>query len=279
MNQPADFEQRWFSGQALYGDDFGPADIERWFADERDAYAQLYGADPARHEYGYDALNRHHAYARLRPGRRFRHALGFGSNFGDELVPLLDGIDEVTLLDASEQFVVQDLRGRPVRHVMAQPSGHIDLPDASVDLITCFGVLHHIPNVSAVLGEFARVMMPGGVLLLREPTTTMGDWRRPRAGLTTRERGIPPALLTAQVQQAGFELQRVSDCYFPPWVRLCLAVGLAPFKHAATTRIDALLARATRSRHRYHRHSLASRFAPASRFVLAVRPGSPGAVA
>lgn len=275
MSLTADFDRHWFSGQAVYGDDFGPSDIERWFADEREAYAQLYGADPVRHDYGYDALNRHHAYARLPRGRRFRHALGFGSNFGDELVPLLDRLDRVTLLDASGQFVVDQLRGVPVHHVMAQPSGHIDLPDASLDLITCFGVLHHIPNVSAVLGEFARVMAPGGLLLLREPTTTMGDWRWPRAGLTTRERGIPPALLSAGVQRAGFQLWRVSDCYFPPWVRLCLALGVAPFKHAATTWVDALLARATRPFHRYHRGGLASRFAPASRFVLAVRSGAP----
>lgn len=272
MSTAAGFEARWFSGEALHGDDFGPTDIARWFDDEREAYAQLYGADEARHDYGYAALNHHHAFSQLPSGQRFRHALGFGSNFGDELAPLLDRLAKITLLDASEQFVVHQLRGVPVQHLMARADGRIALPDAAVDLITCFGVLHHIPNVSAVLCELARVLAPGGWLLLREPTTTMGDWRQPRAGLTARERGIPPAWLVARIEAAGLRVGRVSDCYFPPWVRLCLMCRLLPFKHRATTWVDALLSRLTRSRHRYHRSDLASRFAPASRFVLAQRP-------
>ncbi|UZG57434.1 class I SAM-dependent methyltransferase [Rhodococcus opacus] len=63
----------------------------------------------------------------------------------------------------------------PVEFVLAQQSGDIALADQSADLIVCLGVLHHIPNVSHVLREFARVCEPGGYLVLREPVHSMGD--------------------------------------------------------------------------------------------------------
>lgn len=265
------FEERFLSGRELYADNFDDEDIARWFADEEHGYAELYGSDISRHAYGYTALNLGHGFSALPRARRFTHALGFGSNFGDELLPVLDRLDRITLLDASDRYVVAELRGVPVNYVMAQPSGRIALPDASVDLITCFGVLHHIPNVSRVVREFARVLMPGGVLLVREPTTSMGDWRRPRVGLTPRERGIPKALFEQMVREAGLHIERTSDCYFPPWVRLCGKLRIPTFLSRAATAVDAVFSRAFRWNSRYHRKSLASRFAPASAFIVAHR--------
>lgn len=42
---------------------------------------------------------------------------------------------------------------------------HLDLPDGSFDLITCVGVLHHIPDHVAALANMARLLDTGGVLL------------------------------------------------------------------------------------------------------------------
>jgi SAM-dependent methyltransferase len=266
---PKSFEERYLSGEELYGDDFTPSEINAWFADEEHAYADLYGADRSTHSYEYGALNDCHGFSLLQVNRRFRHALGFGSNFGDELMPLVGRIERVSLLDASDRYAVNEFGGRPVSYLMAQPDGRIALDDASVDLITCFGVLHHIPNLTTVLREFSRVLVPEGVLMLREPTTSMGDWRAPRRGLTRRERGIPRGLLEAGAVSAGFSILRASVCYFPPWVRLCQAFGKFPFTSKSATRIDAVLARAFEFNYRYHRVSLASRFAPASLFIVA----------
>ena len=41
--------------------------------------------------------------------------------------------------------------------------------DASLDAILCLDVLEHVPDFSAALGEFARVLKPGGALLLTVP--------------------------------------------------------------------------------------------------------------
>lgn len=277
MTPDPSFEQRYFSGAELYGDDFDAQQIASWFADEEHGYADLQGVDSQgsvqqkRPAYGYAALNVHHGYSALPRDLRFRHALGFGSNLGDELLPVFDRIERITLLDASDRYVVSDLRGVPVRYLLADPTGTIALESGSVDLITCFGVLHHIPNVSTVLRELGRVLAPGGWLLLREPTTTMGDWRRPRRGLTLRERGIPRALLLSMVERSGLQVRRARDCVFPPWVRLCGALGIGSFGSAAAMAVDDLFSRASTWNYAYHRESVCARFAPASLFVVATK--------
>jgi ubiquinone/menaquinone biosynthesis C-methylase UbiE len=41
-------------------------------------------------------------------------------------------------------------------------------PDATFDGVFVFGILHHVPRWRAALGELARVLRPGGVLLVEE---------------------------------------------------------------------------------------------------------------
>jgi SAM-dependent methyltransferase len=48
--------------------------------------------------------------------------------------------------------------------------------DGACDAVVCSGVLHHIPNWEQVLHEAARVLRPGGVLVVREPNAGYADW-------------------------------------------------------------------------------------------------------
>lgn len=45
----------------------------------------------------------------------------------------------------------------------------IDLPDNSIDRVVVNDAFHHIPNVEAVLGEFYRILKPGGLVGMSEP--------------------------------------------------------------------------------------------------------------
>ncbi|MEW1912864.1 hypothetical protein AB0442_31255 [Kitasatospora sp. NPDC085895] len=91
----AEFAERYLSGLELWGDDFGPAQIEEWFADEREAYADLGAASSGSEAYGYGGFNRQYGFRRP-PDRRFPRALGVGSAFGGEFLPVLDRIDDIT---------------------------------------------------------------------------------------------------------------------------------------------------------------------------------------
>lgn len=45
----------------------------------------------------------------------------------------------------------------------------IPVPDAAFDVVLCSEVLEHIPNPLAAIQEFARILRPGGTLLLTAP--------------------------------------------------------------------------------------------------------------
>lgn len=44
-----------------------------------------------------------------------------------------------------------------------------DFEDESFDLISCRAILHHLPNVEADLASYARLLRPGGSILVYEP--------------------------------------------------------------------------------------------------------------
>jgi SAM-dependent methyltransferase len=58
---------------------------------------------------------------------------------------------------------------RPVPRFLLFDGRSIDLPDASVDVVSCFDAFHHVPNPDAILAEFFRVLRPGGVVGFSEP--------------------------------------------------------------------------------------------------------------
>lgn len=238
------------AGRRLHGDDFDPEQLAEWYADEREAYFSLYGAS-SDHAYGYSELARQHAYRWL-PRRAARDILGIGCADGTELVPLLGGSRNVTVVEPADGFARTEIAGTPVKYVKPEPSGRMAFPDASFDVVVCFSVLHHVPNVTTVVREMARVTRAGGYVLLREPIVSMGDWRKPRRGLTPRERGIPLGVFRRMVREAGFEIVREARCMFSLTSRVGALTAGGAWASPWLTRVDGWICRLPLWRSRYH---------------------------
>lgn len=107
-------------------------------------------------------------------GEDGRVVLDYGCGPGNDLAGFaafgspqrLIGMD-VSASSLAEAKARLDLHRSDVElHLLEPGSSRIPLPDASVDVIHCSGVLHHIPEPEETLTEFRRVLRPEGRLQL-----------------------------------------------------------------------------------------------------------------
>jgi SAM-dependent methyltransferase len=249
-----DFVDRYLSGRELWGDQFTPEQIAAWYEDEREAFAEdLGGAQSSAEDYGYGAFNDRHGFRHLPKDRIFASALGLGSAWGGEFLPALERVRRITILEPSKAMRSADLRGVPVHYETPSPGGLMPFAAASFDLAVCFGVLHHIPNVSYIVQELGRVIERNGWALVREPIISMGDWRGNRGpGVTSRERGIPRALLEEACEAAGFEIARSTLCEFPTTRRLGARREALGFGGNPGVLLDSFLSKISAANSSYH---------------------------
>lgn len=108
------------------------------------------------------------------------------------------------------------------------------LPDAdgSLDAVGCFDVLEHVPDYRAALREFARVLMPGGRLVLTAPFLESAQETLVRARL--RDDGSVEHLLPAEIH--GDPVSGGVLCYYHFGWDLLDAVREAGFREAAWVR-------------------------------------------
>lgn len=261
----------YFEGRKLYGDDFSLDQIKEWFADEEEGFANLGAKDRESYCYEYNELNRLHGFSHLPPGR-YNQTLSIGGAYGEELKHFLPNISTVTILEPSGAFTVKDLDGIPVYYVKPLASGVMPFDNEIFDLATCFGCLHHIPNVTTVLRELYRCLKPNGFALVREPITSMGDWRNTRRGLTKRERGIPLSLFRQILSQAEFIIVRETLCGFPLTPRLGSLFNGHAYNSATAVRIDQILASLFAWNYRYHATRPYEKLMPSSVAYLLRKP-------
>lgn len=60
------------------------------------------------------------------------------------------------------------LAERGIISIMPESSGKIDLPDSSVDVITCLLSMHHVMKQEETAKELVRILKPNGILILYE---------------------------------------------------------------------------------------------------------------
>jgi len=262
----------FFLGKKLYGDDFNEDQLKIWWEEEREGYSRIVASRQDEYRYQYHALNRFHLFRHVRIPLG-AHALGLGSAFGYEFLPIIDRLSKVTIIEPSEKFKQKTvLKGIAFEYRKPRIDGQLEFPENHFQLAISMGVLHHIANVSAVLREIYRCLAPDCYMLIREPIVTQGDWRNSRNGLTKNERGIPYGLFQEILLNIGFRIEYCSLFDFTPFTRAMAMLGKSAFNSSFATLIDWLLSRLFSFNTKYHRTRLIERFGPASVAIVACKP-------
>lgn len=208
--------KKYFDGTELYGDDFNLEQISKWYQEEEEGYANLESRElKLLHEgiYLYENINKIHGFKYLEKGRTYKNVLGIGSATGHEFLPILDQIENIYILEPSDKLQGYKIGGKEIKYIKPEVNGNIMFSDNYFDLVTCFGVMHHIPNASHVLKEIYRILNYSGIFLLREPIVSMGDWRIPRNGLTKNERGLPKEFLREKIEALDLKVISKNYCF------------------------------------------------------------------
>lgn len=125
----------------------------------------------------------------------------------------------VLAVDAPERIVVDAAPGMLRRAdakglaAISGDAGRLPLRSASADAVLIVDALHHVGDRDGAVSEAARILRPGGVLVVAEfdPTTVRGR------ALVAAERLVgfdsrfdPPAALASRMRRAGLDASVVS---------------------------------------------------------------------
>lgn len=251
-------------GEKLYGDNFPRKEIEEWFKDEAEGYSSLIDES---YSYEFHEFNKIHGFSKLPSKTFFSKTMGFGAAFGDELLPVIHKIGKIIIIEPSKKMRREKLQNKKIEYIEPKWNNAIPFRKNNFDLITCFGVLHHIPNVSFVFGELSRALKKGGYLLVREPIVSMGDWNYPRRGLTKRERGIPLSFFEKLIAENNLEVVSRRKVMFP-LIRRFEHLGIKPYNSKMLVMADYLFSILFSWNDKYHSTNLFQKLRPQSVFYV-----------
>lgn len=103
-----------------------------------------------------------------------REVLDAGCGTGGAMASFLGDYGKVAGFDLSTRGITY-CKTRGLERVFSASVTNIPLASSCFDLITSFDVLYHVEDDHAAMREFARVLKPGGYLLLRVPAY---EWMR-----------------------------------------------------------------------------------------------------
>ncbi|MBL8006332.1 MAG: class I SAM-dependent methyltransferase [Ignavibacteria bacterium] len=204
----------------LKGNDYTQEEIKQWYTEEEEWHNQF---SDGRNESGdywiiYEVFNRKYAVDRFAELTKEKKVLSFGCAEGSDTAKLYGEYGfRLYGIESSEELIRAFRKNFPGSKIeKATTEGRINYPEDFFDYIFCFGVLHHIPNVSFVLKEFHRVLKPGGIAIIREPVCWMYSGNVKPDELSPNERGIPVSFFRTEFENLGFDILEIHKSYYKP---------------------------------------------------------------
>lgn len=150
------------------------AQAAQWW-DPKGSSAMLHRINPVRLGFIRDAIDKHWGmeHGALRPlaGRR---SLDVGCGAGLLCEPLARLGADATGLDAAPDSIAAardhaESQGLAIDYRQGRIE---DLDEAPFDLVTCLEVIEHVSDPDAFVGHLARLLAPGGLMILSTPNRT-----------------------------------------------------------------------------------------------------------
>lgn len=187
------------------------------------------GNDPTSELWG-EHRSRYRFAARQAAGLRVLD-IACGAGFGLEM--LRQAGARAIGMDLDAEALSTCRRGYPCAPVSRADAAHLPLPDESMDLVVSFETLEHVPDAEAVVAELARVLRPGGRLVLSTPNRVFGPPER-HAGNPYHVREFDAeelrALLRERFERVAIHGQWVSARFrFVPYLMVQPERSLAAF--------------------------------------------------
>lgn len=134
--------------------------------------------------------------------------LDIGGGTGQFATILVDTYgSDVTILDASERMLSYVTTG-PRLHALLGDATAMPFEDAAFDVVTFVDAFHHVADQVTAAREIARVLRPGGTLVVSDPNAE--TWIARAVGWGERLVGesgtvMTPTAMEALFAEAGFE--------------------------------------------------------------------------
>lgn len=264
MKKPFQEKNKFFKGEALYGDDFNDSQLRRWYQEEKDSFFNMHYTP--NYIYHYTAIDKIVVEKFIIKEKLV--VLGIGSADGQEFKVFAPKIEKVYIVENANYPVIDELKDK-TEFIKANYIGKLSFKDNYFDLIVCYSSLHHIANVSYMFKEFQRVLKPSGLLFVREPIISMGNWETNRAGLTKNERGIPIKIFRKIIRNSGFSIKKEVIWNFRPFGKLINLFYKKPIHNSILlSYLDIFFSALFYFNYRYHSTKWWHKISPSSIFYI-----------
>ena len=173
--------------------------------------------------------------------RRLALHVDVGTGTGRVLDLLSDRVERGIGVDFSHDMLAvarSNLAGKPHLSVRHGEVAALPVADGSADLVTLHQVLHYLDDPGAAIAECARVLAPGGTLLVVDFAPHEHEFLR--EAHAHRRLGFAPEQMADWFAEAGLEPGPATDLVPGPGVKLGLTVSLWTARRARAAQTSSI---------------------------------------